>query len=42
MTIIQAQIPEKFTGIIQLAVPYGTPSYDLLDRVQDKIMEMDK
>lgn len=42
MTTIQAQVPEKFTGIIQLAVPYGTPAYDLLDGIQDKIMQMDK
>ena len=42
MSNIQAQIPQKFTGILQLAVSYGTPSYDQLDAIQDKIMAMDK
>jgi len=41
MTTIQAQIPEKFTGIIQLAIEPENPSYSELSNIQDKISMMD-
>ena len=42
MTTLQVHIPEKYTGIIQLKVQYGEPSYDLLNNIQDRIMQIDK
>ena len=41
MTIIQSQIPDKFTGIIQLSVIEGMPSYSTLVNIQDNVVAVD-